>query len=110
MDEMIQVGPLEIKVDDTEIWVRFDDPVSVMLEIPPSFEEQLRDVAAEHRSAFQGKGMHMDLANLPAISSRQLGLILTVREVLKPFGALQLHNVSHSVRHLLELTGTDRFF
>jgi anti-anti-sigma regulatory factor len=110
MDQQIEVGPLQITLEPRGIWIAFSDSGSLMLEIPPAFEEQLRDVADEHKSSFAGKSVHLDLANLPAISSRQLGMILTVRDVMKPFGALQLHNVSASVKHLLRMTGTDRFF
>ena len=110
MSQEIEVGPLQIKVDGDDIWFQFNDPVSMMLEIPPSFEEQLRDVVDDNRASFEGKRVNMELANLPVISSRQLGMILTVREIMKPIGQLQLHNMSGSVKHLLQLTGTDRFF
>ncbi len=110
MGQMLEVSPLQIELGDTEVWFRFSDPSSAMLEIPPSFEEQLRDIVDEHRLKLEGRSVHLELANIVAISSRQLGMILTVREVMKSFGKLQLHNISGSVKHLLQLTGTDRFF
>lgn len=110
MAKKIEVGPLQIRIEADDIWFAFTDSGSLMLEIPPTFEEQLRDAAEDNKSSFTGKSVHLDLASLPAISSRQLGMILTVRDVMKPFGALQLHNVSGSVKHLLRMTGTDRFF
>jgi len=110
MDRSLEVGPLRIKITDSEIGFEFTDPMAMMLEIPPSFEEQLRDVANDRRADFEGKNIHIDLADLPAISSRQLGMILTVREVMKPFGILRLHNISNSIKHVLRLTGTERLF
>ena len=110
MSQSIEIGPLQIGVQKTEVWIQFSDPSSTFLEIPPSFDEHLREVTEERKADFEGKSMHLDLGNLPAISSRQLGMILTIRDVMKPFGRIQLHNISGSVKHLLKLTGTDRFF
>lgn len=110
MSQTIEVSPLSIELGDSEIWFRFCDPSAVMLEIPPTFEEQFRDAVDDHRLDFEGKSLHMDLGKLAAISSRQLGMILTIRAVMKPFGQLQLHNLSGSVKHLLRITGTERFF
>ena len=110
MSRSIDISPLQIEIGEQEVWFRFTDPVSIMLEIPPAFEGQLRHIAEENRQQFEGKTVHLELENLTAISSRQLGMILTIREVMKPFGQLQLHNTSESVKRLLQLTGTDRFF
>ncbi len=110
MSNNIEISPLQIEIGEQELWFRFTDPASIMLEIPPAFEEQLRQVADENRKQFEGKTLHLELENLTAISSRQLGVILTIREVMKAFGQLQLHNTSESVKRLLQLTGTDRFF
>lgn len=110
MAQTLEVNPLQIELGDTEIWFRFGDPSAAMLEIPPAFENQLRDVVDDNRLDFEGRSVHLELGNIAAISSRQLGMILTVREVMKSFGKLQLHNISGSVKHLLQLTGTDRFF
>ncbi len=110
MDQPVYVGPMQITFGEGDVMFRFADPLSMTLEIPPSFEEQVREVVEEYQSSFEGHVLYMDLGNLPAISSRQLGMILTVREVLKSVGTLQLTNVSGSVRHLLKITGTERFF
>jgi anti-anti-sigma regulatory factor len=110
MGQTLEVSPLQIELGGTEVWFRFSDPAAAMLEIPPAFEEQLRDIVDNHRLDLEGRSMHLELGNIAAISSRQLGMILTVREVMKSFGKLQLHNISGSVKHLLQLTGTDRFF
>ena len=110
MGQTLEVSPLQIEIGDTEIWFRFGDPLAAMLEIPPAFENQLRDVIDNNRLNFEGRSVHLELGNIAAISSRQLGMILTVREVMKSFGKLQLHNISGSVKHLLQLTGTGRFF
>lgn len=110
MSRSIDVSPLMIEIGEQELWFRFTDPDAIMLEVPPEFEEQLRQAVEENRQQFEGKTLHLELENLTAISSRQLGMILTLREVMKPFGQLQLHNTSESVKRLLQLTGTDRFF
>lgn len=110
MSETIEIGPIRIDVDDKTVVCRFTDPAATMFEIPASLEEQLRSRVEERHGILEGKSVHIELGNLPAISSRQLGMILTIREVMKPYGPLQLHNVSTSVKHLLKLTGTERFF
>ncbi len=110
MSQTIEVSPLNIELGDSEVWFRFSDPSAVMLEIPPTFEEQFRDAIDNNKTGFEGKSLHMDLGKLAAISSRQLGMILTIRGVMKTFGQLQLHNLSGSVKHLLRITGTERFF
>ncbi len=110
MGQTLEISPLQIEFGDTEVWFRFGDPSVSMLEIPPAFEEQLRDVIDDNRLNLEGRSVHLELENIAAISSRQLGMILTIREVMKSFGKLQLHNISGSVKHLLQLTGTDRFF
>ncbi len=110
MSQTIEVSPVNIEFGDSEVWFRFSDPSVAMLEIPPLFEEQFRDAVDNNRTGFEGKSLHMDLGKLAAISSRQLGMILTIRGVMKTFGQLQLHNLSGSVKHLLRITGTERFF
>lgn len=110
MEQTFDVGPLNVTVTDGDVCYAFADPMAIMLEIPPTFEEQLRDIATDRRAEFEGKSIYIDLADLPAISSRQLGMILTIREVMKPFGKLQLRGVSNSIRHFLKMTGTDRLF
>ena len=72
MSRSIDISPLQIEMGEQELWFRFTDPVSIMLEIPPAFEEQLRHIAEENRQQFEGKTVHLELENLTAISSRQL--------------------------------------
>jgi anti-anti-sigma regulatory factor len=110
MSKSVLIDPLTLTIDKDGVRFWFKDPVTNVLEVPPTFEAQLRQVVETHGPDFEGKPVCVDLENVPALSSRQLGMILTVREIMKPFGRLQLRHVSGSVKHLLQLTGTDRFF
>ncbi|MCG3137303.1 MAG: hypothetical protein HJJLKODD_01147 [Phycisphaerae bacterium] len=106
----LEVGPLTIEIEVHRVRFYFSDPLAMSLEIPPSFEAMLQDAVELHRDLLKGHEFQIDLANMPAISSRQMGMILTVREVCRPYGGVALVNTSSSVQQLLRLTGTQRFF
>jgi len=84
--------------------------MEMTLELPPDYErfleEHLEDIAGREVSRVE-----FDLQGLPAISSRQLGLMLALQKTLRSrFGTLPLRGVSDGVRRLLALTQTARFF
>jgi ABC-type transporter Mla MlaB component len=110
MTHTFEIALLHIRVDDQTVHLQFDEKVSDSLDIPIEFEEDLREFVGQQHDLITGRAIELDLGNLPAISSRQLGLVLTVRDVMKSYATVRLANVSASVRQLLALTGTERFF
>jgi anti-anti-sigma regulatory factor len=73
-------------------------------------ERQLQQFFGDHADAIGAKRHVLDLQCLPALSSRQLGTMLTLRKALEQYGGLWLTHVSESARQLLALTRMDRFY
>jgi len=108
--EPAQIGLLTIEVTPSQVVFRFANPHAMMLEIPVSLEEELARFLEEHRGELEGKRFLIDLQNLPALSSRQLGMMLTVRKLCQSLGTVELEGLSGSVRHLLHMTRMARYF
>lgn len=107
--EVRDLGPLRWRREQNCIRLCLATPEQFLLEVPADYEQVLRSgllAGAPADATFV-----MDLAGVPAISSRHLGVLLTVQKVLRDrIGALPVVNVSDGVRRLFELTRTDRFF
>ena len=110
MSNSLTVAPIRLDLEDDAVRINIVNPETGVLEVPPAFEEQLRQAVEGHGEQLKDKALLLELGNMPAMSSRQLGMILTIREVMLPFGRLQLQNVSTSVKQLIHITGTDRLF
>jgi anti-anti-sigma regulatory factor len=106
----VQVGPFAVEVSPTQIRFRFADPDAITLEIPSSLEKDLLAFVERHRADAGGRRCVIDLQDLTALSSRQLGMMLAVRKVCQPLGPLDLERVSGSVRQLLDLTRMAGYF
>jgi serine O-acetyltransferase len=63
-----------------------------------------------HPGATIGKRFVIDLQDRPAVSSRQLGTMLTIRKTCEPFGTVELSGVSDNVSYLLRLTRIAGYF
>lgn len=108
--ETADIGPIRIEIDEAQVRFRFVNPKAMTLEIPISLEEETADYLAEHRAAVTGKQFVINLQDLPAVSSRQLGIMLTIRKICDPIGPVRLENVSEGVRYLLNLTRMSQYF
>ncbi len=105
------IPPLEFKREGDLLrfsLLRQDD---ILPELPPDYElelaEQLADLLAEGPTL----SAEIDLRDVPAISSRELGSIIALQRVLRPaVGPVRVVGVSSGVRHLLKLTRTDQLF
>ena len=104
------IGPLAVSVDETEVGFRFCDAMEMALEVPPFLVEGLQAFQAGHQDVLASRPVVFDLAGVPAISSRQLGVMLTVRQVVAGQGRLALRDVSESVKRLLKMTKMEQFF
>ncbi len=112
MQNSVTVAPLliDLEAEPDAVRIHVINPETGVLEVPPAFEDHLREAVESHSAQLKDKTLLLELGNIPAMSSRQLGMILTIREVMLPFGRLQLQNVSTSVKQLIHITGTDRLF
>ncbi len=109
MAEPIKIGPLLLDVEAERATITLAEPSVVALEIPDSYESQLRNRLADLLE--KNIRFEMDLEQLPAISSRQLGLMLTIHKVIRDRQpTLRLRGVSDTVRHVLGMTRTQQFF
>ena len=104
------LGPLRVDFSETQVVFRFDDPGAMTLEIPAQLEEQLRSLLSRHAEDLADKTMVVDLARLPALSSRQLGMLLTIRKVCEPYGSVTLREVGEPILVLLESTRMIKLF
>ncbi|MBN1342656.1 MAG: STAS domain-containing protein [Phycisphaerae bacterium] len=108
--EKTTLGPITVETDASQVRFRFTSPDRMTLEVPVSLEGELSDYVAEHREALTGKRLVIDLGSLPAVSSRQLGMMLTIRKTCQPLGEVELESVSDGVRYLLKLTRMAGYF
>ncbi len=104
------LGPLELTFGDQEVLFRFADPGAMMLEIPGRLETALRKMTDERAAAFAGRKMVMDLENLRALTSRQLGILLMLRSVCDPLGGIVMRNLAEPVLGLMHLTKVAKLF
>jgi anti-anti-sigma regulatory factor len=108
MADTIDLGPLRLSRDGDLATVTLSDPNAVTLEIPQDFEAETREKLSSVLDA--NIKLEVDLEDLPALNSRQLGLLLVLHKVCEPEARLKLRRVSSSVKRALELTRVDRFF
>ncbi len=110
MIETSDIGPIRIEIHPGEVRFRFANPQTMTLEVPVSLEEELAHHLAAHEAEIAGKRLVIDLEGLPAVSSRQLGIMLTIRKTCQPYGTTDLESVSDGVRYLLDLTRMAQYF
>ncbi len=104
------LGLLSVETDDREVRFRFSDPRTSPMEVPGSLEQEIVGYLSAHVPNLEGKRFVVDLDNLPAVSSRQLGMLLTIRKACQPYGDTELRSVSDSVKYLLHMTRMASYF
>jgi anti-anti-sigma factor len=105
------LGPLTLVAEEDRWCFTLTAPTEMTLELPPDFGQFLHQRLDPLFQAAQQPTIEMDLQDLPAISSRHLGLMLALQKTLaERCERLRLTGVSPAVRHLLDLTRTNRFF
>lgn len=104
-----QVGPLEILAEHDAVRFRLL-PHTITAELPTDYEQtlfsRLTTLPAQTR-------VLLDLDGTAAVSSRELGVLLTLRKVLaeaRGHERLRLTGVSSAVRRVLEVSRTSQFF
>ena len=110
MSQAESIGPLSVSVGPTEVRLWFADPDDSLLELPAGLEAELSAFAGDCGGDLLGKSVVIDLQGTAFVSSRQLGVMLTVRKVLSSDSPVSLVNVSSGLSRILVVTGLDRHF
>ena len=111
MPEAPDFGPLNLERRAGECRFTMAAPDSMLLDLPPDYHTILAGQLAAIFAAEPQTSLVFDLRNVPAISSRQLGLMLELQKAARArHPRLPLTGVSSGVRELLETTQTVRFF
>ncbi len=111
MSETIEVPPFVAAVEEGNIVFRFDpEALEQGFEYPPNMEALVTNTVAGHREQFADRQVVIDLENLPAISSKQLGAMLAIRKAFADRGRIHIANLRPNVRELLTITKLSDFF
>ncbi|MBU0638127.1 MAG: STAS domain-containing protein [Planctomycetes bacterium] len=111
MSNTVDLGPLSLTDDGACCHFTFATPNDMLLELPPRYREELSAKLADVLPDSAERTYVLELGSLPGISSRQLGVMLTLHKVLRErIARLPLTEVSDAVRKLLKVTRTERFF
>lgn len=111
MGKSEQVGPLTIERTGAFVRFRLSVPSEIDTELPADYEKVLAEQVRRVLAASPPERYLLDLQDTPAISSRQLGVMLALQKALRPYLArLPLAGASPAVRRLLEVSRTEQFF
>ena len=105
------LGPLTLTQEGGRWRFRLTSPSEMMLELPPDYERYLMEKPEPLLGSSEMPPAEMDLQGLPAISSRQLGLMSALQKTLADhYERLRVTGICETVRRLLNLTRTAQFF
>ena len=111
MAETLDLGPLTMTCEGDTCRFTLTAPEQMMLDVPPQYDRRLSEQLADVFAAGSESAIVMDLQGLPAISSRQLGVMLALQKAQRVRGdRLTVAGASRSVQHLLKVTRTEQFF
>jgi anti-anti-sigma regulatory factor len=111
MSQTPDLGPLTLTQEGDRWRFTLTTPSEMMLELPSDYERFLTERLEPMLRASALPPIEMDLRGLPAISSRQLGLMLALQRALADrCEKLCVTGLSDGVRRLLNLTRTEQFF
>ncbi len=109
--ETCDLGPLTLAIEGHDWRFTLTAPTEMTLELPPNYEHFLREKLEPFFESSAKPAIEMDLQNLPAISSRQLGLMIALQKNMSEHSQhLRMTGISPGVRRLLNLTRTEQFF
>lgn len=105
------LGPLTLAAEKNRWRFTLAAPTEMTLELPPDYEHFLRQKLEPFFQSSEQPTIEMDLQDLPAISSRHLGLMLALQKAIaERYERLRITGISPGVRRLLSLTRIDQFF
>lgn len=107
----IHLGPLVAIGTGSEVRFTLARSPGFELDLPADYELQLREGLATAIAADGFSRAFIDLQDLPAITSYQLGALLALRKVLSPHQPrTPIINATPTVRRVLAATNTAQFF
>jgi len=103
--------PLALQRDGHQLEFTLRSPQDILAQLPDEYERLLTERLAGILAEEAPLTARINLENLAAVSSRQLGSLIALGKVLRPrFGKVLVTGVSPSIRHLLQMTRTDQLF
>jgi len=111
VNDLPDLGPLTLSQAGNQWRFTLTAPTEMTLELPPDYDRHLSEKLQRLLARAGEPNVVMDLQDLPAISSRQLGLMLALQKALRDRRErLPITGISPPVRRLLNLTRTAQFF
>ena len=111
MPETIDVSPFVVTIGESEVTFRFDRASFEQgFEYPPNLEGMITNLVDSQPGLLASRRACIDLEDLPAISSKQLGAMLAVRKTCAPDRKVPVLNLRPNVRELLHITKLSDFF
>lgn len=111
MSETIQLPPMEMTVADRAVTFRFQHgALEPGEEYAPKLGSLLTAAIDSRPGLLDHRDVIIDLENLPAISSKQLGAMLAVKQACGEGRRVQVINLRPNVRELLSVTRLGDFF
>jgi anti-anti-sigma regulatory factor len=103
--------PLALQREGHELEFTLRTQQDILAQLPDEYERLLAERLAGTLAEQAPLTARINLQNLSAVSSRQLGSLIALGKVLRPrFGKVLVVGVSPGIRHLLQMTRTDQFF
>ena len=111
MSESVDLSPFVLTIDDSAVTFRFDpESLEQGFEYPPDLERVISGLLETRPGLLEKRRLVIDLEELPAISSKQLGAMLAVRKACDVTDPIRLLNLRPNVRELLHITRLGDFF
>ena len=111
IDTMPALSPLGMRRhgDHLEFYLRTQS--DILPQLPTDYEQVVGQALAATLAEEHALSAEINLENVPAISSRQLGSLIALSKVLRArFGNVPLTHMSGAVRYLFEMTRTAQLF
>jgi len=111
MPDDINIPPFRATAGEAELVFRFDrSAFDHGYEFPHNLEAMIHNAVRGEADRVSGRRVCIDLENLPAISSKQLGAMLAVRKACHSDQKVRVLNLRPNVRELLLITKLGDFF
>lgn len=111
MPDVFDIPPFQTTVGPTDLVFRFDrSSFEHGYEFPPNLEALVANAVRGDVDHVSGRRVCIDLEDLPAISSKQLGAMLAVRKACRSDQKVRVLRLRPNVRELLLVTKLGDFF
>jgi anti-anti-sigma factor len=109
MADELEIAGFRVSLEGEEAVCRFALSEDLGVDPPPNLEENFRS-ELQPGGRLQGKRLVVSLDTMLAMSSRQLGSLLSIHRATGTGGKLAVRGVRRNVRELFEMTRMDQFF